>query len=199
VPGWRGEEKGYGERTENGKEFDLIICGRIVMRISMFRSVLVLGLLVIGGLAHADDKAVREILKANYARFAEAYRKNNIEAVSSFLTPDYTSTQSNGQKLTREATIKALRQQRASLSGATIENKIDKLTVKGSQAIAIVHARMSGTIADPQGKRHTLVAIAVSTDTWIKTASGWKIKSDVAQQETLKMDGKLMNLGGTPK
>jgi len=169
------------------------------MRTSTLRIPLVLCLLAMSCLAHADEKEVRSVLTANYARFAAAYHKQDIEAMSNFLTQDYTATQFNGQKLSRAATIAAIRQQCASMTSATMAHKIDKLTVKGSEAIVIIHARTSGTISDPQGRHHMLVAVGVSKDTWAKTGSGWKIKSEVTQKATVTMDGKPLDVGGKGK
>lgn len=166
------------------------------MRASTLRVPIVLCLLTVSSLAHADEKAVKSILIANYAKFAAAFQKNDIEAMSNMLTQDYTTIQSDGNKIDRATVIAIFRQQRKSLLSTTMNSKIDKLTVQGSKAIVIVHIRTAGVISDAQGQHHTLVANAVSRDTWVKTGSSWKLKSNEARKATAIMDGKPMPTGG---
>lgn len=169
------------------------------MRASLLGILVFVSYCAAGSPAHADDKAVRAALTANYAKISQAFRKNNLDAVTAFLAPDYTSTQSNGHKLKRAEVVAAIGKQRAMLLSADNENTVETLIVKGTTAIAVVHARMSGIISDAQGHHHKLLVIALSRDTWVKAAGAWKIQSDVASKETILLDGKPVSPAGSRK
>jgi len=165
---------------------------------SLFRALILMSLMTISALAHADDKAVQKALTANYTKFNLAFKKNDLTVFSNMLAPDYVAIQPNGQKVGAKEMITNFTREHDSLKNPAIESKIASLTVKGNEATATVHGRLVGTMIDPRNKEaHKLLVVAQSKDTWIKRDGVWKLKTFQVIHQTVTLDGKPLNGAGS--
>ncbi len=163
---------------------------------SLSGSLALLSLLAVGSQVHADDKAIQKALIANYAKFDQAFLKNNLTAFLGMLTPDYAHVEANGQRMDRTAMIASFKSERAAIQSPVVQSKLQSLSTKDNQIVATVQEHLSGIMADPRSKEpHKLEIDATSKDTWVKQGSVWKLKLDQVITQTILVDGKP--LGGT--
>jgi len=165
---------------------------------SLFRALILVSLVTVSTLVHADDKAIQKALAANYTKFNLAFMKNDIAVFSNMLAPDYVAIQPNGQKIGPKEMIANFARQRKDLKDPKMESKIAHVTVKGNEATAAVHGRLVGTMIDPRTRGpHKLLVIAESKDTWSKRDGVWKLKTFQVIHQTVSLDGKpLSGTGG---
>lgn len=129
------------------------------------------------GPGRAEDAAVRGQIEAQMARFQKAFRNKELAAMRSITTPDFTMKSPDGTVSSRkeaESVIAAEMKSIRSIKEWTL--KIERLTVKGNVATAIVSERMVAQVANPLGKDRLSVANARMRETWIKTSAGWRYK-----------------------
>ena len=151
----------------------------------------VLGLAALGaalGPARADERAVRRELEAKYAFSARAHTAPSIAGMVRFLredtTPDFVfkgprRTHTRQQEL---ATYQPVRQGKEPWAPAReFRTHLDRLTLHGVTAIAVVTDRAKSIVRDPRitgdpaGKPHVLAMERTNRDLWIKTRAGWKL------------------------
>jgi hypothetical protein len=136
----------------------------------------------------ADGPAVKRALEFQYARWARAHTAKDIAALRRFLledtTPDFVfkgprRTHTRQQEL---ETYQPVREGKEPwVPAREYRTRIDRLTVRGDEAIALVtdHAvsvvRDPKITADPAHEPHTLTMERTNRDTWVKTATGWKL------------------------
>jgi len=167
---------------------------------SLFRALILVSLVMVSALVHADDKAIQKALAANYTKFNLAFKKNDLAVFSNMLAPDYAAIQPNGQKIGAKEMIANFTRQRNDLKDPTLESKIASVTVKGNEATAAVHGRLVGTMFDPRTKAsHKLLVIAQSKDTWIKKDGVWKLKTFQVIHQTVTLDGKPLSGVGSAR
>lgn len=75
-------------------------------------------------------------------------------------------------------------------------NRIEKLTVTGKTAKALVTGLYKIEIITPDKKLHVVSGISRTMDTWVKVGSEWKIREIRVLGETVTMDGKPLPTGG---
>ena len=158
------------------------------------RVLVLMSLLNVSCLVHADDKAIQKELAASYTKFNQAFKKNDFAVFANMLAPGYAAIQPNGQKIGAAEMIANFTRERKSLQNPEIASKIESIAVKGNVAIASVHGRLVGTMSDPRSKElHKLLVIAESKDTWIKGDGVWKLKSFQVIHQTVTLDGKALS------
>jgi len=167
---------------------------------SLFRALILVSLVTVCTLVHADDKAIQKALAANYTKFNIAFMKKDIAVFSNMLAPDYVAIQPNGQKMGPKEMIANFERQRKDLKDPKMESKIARVTVKGNEATAAVHGRLVGTMTDPHTRApHKLVVIAESQDTWSKRDGVWKLKTFHVIRQTVSLDGKPLSGAGSAR
>lgn len=141
-------------------------------------------------------KAVRKTLDSNYKAFTKDFQKRDSKAMLAMMTDDYTVTQPGGQTLTKQQIGDAMETQMKMTSNATWIRKITSLKLDGKKAIAQVQGNFHGTITGPDSKPHDFKLDAVTTDTWVKTSSGYKLQKSVVLKNNVAVDGKPMHQPG---
>lgn len=122
------------------------------------------------------SKPVRQALEAQYAKIAEAQKKENIEALRATRTPDFTVDMPNGEKWDLETSLgysKAGFEQVQSTE--KLSNTIETLDVHGNEAVAVVHQLWS-RMQMKAGKPRHVETESIQTETWVNTSDGWKLK-----------------------
>ena len=126
-----------------------------------------------------DEHAVRKELEAKYAKVAEAYKNKDIKAFMENKTPDFTARSLNGRVATRQQVENGVKQRMDRIVRLNyLKIEIKQLTVTGDEAVAITTQEFSRVVADGQGQERTVVSEGTThRDRWVKTESGWMLKS----------------------
>ncbi len=174
--------------------------------------VLLLGAVAIWALlprAHADRKAVRQELEAQYARWARAHTARDITALQRFMeeetTPDFIFKGPRRTHTRKEEleTYRPVREGKEPWAPArAYRTTVDRLTVHGSEALAVVTDRAVSVVRDPKitgdptGKRHVLTMERSNRDVWVKTPSGWKLQKRAVLSGKQSLDRRPLPGGG---
>lgn len=122
------------------------------------------------------SKPVRRALEAQYAKIAEAQRNNDIEALRSLRTLDFTVKLPNGETWDLETSLNYSRRGFEQVqSNISISNTIESLTVNKNEAVAVVHQQWS-RMQMKGGKLRRVDTSSVQRETWVNTSDGWKLK-----------------------
>ncbi len=122
------------------------------------------------------SKPVRRALEAQYAKIAEAQKNEDIDALRSLRTSDFTAKMPNGETWDLETSLNYSKrgfEQVQSIS--SISNTIESLNVNGNEAVAVVHQQWS-RMQTMKGKLRRVETSAVQRETWVNTPDGWKLK-----------------------
>src|SRR5262245_7618630 len=157
-------------------------------------------------------KPIRRELEAVFEQRMKAGEDLNFDAQMALISPDYTATLANGTTWKYEQIrdhIRRLYEQTVRTDNYTnvknkrnreCEIKIEELTVRGNEAI--IEARQYC----PRKQRlrdvniHDVYTSVLQTETWVKTAGGWKLKRVENERDiVIEVDGKPANPDGTPK
>lgn len=156
----------------------------------------ILGMLCVlgAGSALAQDTAkVKKELEAMNAKAIAAIKKKDAATLIGLLTPDFTFQGTKGEKMTRAQYEQTVKQQFTVVKEVKAASaKVGAVTVKGNTAVAQLSSQLTLTVADPQGKLHTIMQSSTSEDTMVKTAQGWKLKKTVEKTTSTTMDGLKM-------
>ncbi len=142
--------------------------------------------------ANAEDAAVKKAIAGQYAKITQGYKTKTLKTILEVTTSDFTIKTQTGQIVTRQQLEAAFSQQMSFLQKVTESSfKINKLTVKGSEATLEVKSTLSGIVADLQqkGKTHALDSVTDYRDVWITAGGVWKRKRSEILKTTLKVDG----------
>ncbi len=130
------------------------------------------GKIVIGN----KSKPVRRALEAQYALIAEAQKTEDIDALRSLRTPDFTAKMPNGETWDLETSLNYSRRGFEQIQSIiSISNTIQSLDVKGDTAVAVVNQQWS-RMQIMKGKLRLVETSAVQRETWVNTPNGWKLK-----------------------
>ena len=106
---------------------------------------------------------------------------------------DYTQTTKKGERLTLDGIKQAV--PRILLAAQKIIDKttIQKFSMKGNKAVAIVLRHTDLSIMNPQTQKPVkMIVDAVTVDTWVKAGKNWKLKLSQGKSEKQTLDGKPM-------
>ena len=122
------------------------------------------------------SKPVRRALEEMYAKIAAAQRNEDIEALRATRTPDFSVDLPNGQRWDLDTSLNYSRAGFQQVeSNISISNTIESLDVHEDVAVAVVHQRWS-RMQMKAGKVRRVDTEAIQTETWVKTADGWRLK-----------------------
>lgn len=148
----------------------------------------------------ADNRAVKRELEIIYDRSARAHTAKSIAGMERFLREDTTPEfvfQGPRRTHTRQQELETYQPVRQGkepwVPAREFRTRIDRLTVHGDEAIAVVTDRAVSVVrnpkitGDPTGKPHVLTMERTNRDTWIKTSTGWKLnrREVVSGKQTL--------------
>ncbi len=151
----------------------------------------------------ADQAAqVKKAIQAAIDKANAAIVKKDIKGAMASMTPDYVSIDKKGKQSSLAEEKQTLSMVLATAKNLKVRSVIQKLTLKGKDAIAVVtdHAEMN--LQSPRGSQTVhLVVDSTSEETWIKSARGWLRKRSKTLTEKATMDGQPVpeNLGEMDK
>lgn len=158
-----------------------------------------------GGVTIIKDKTkpIRRELEAVFEQRLKAGRDKDFDAQMALISPDYTATFANGTIWKYEQIrdhIRRLSEQTVKTEEITCGIKIEELTIRGNEAIIEARQYCPRKQRLRDGKIHDVYTSVLQTETWGKTATGWKLKSvENERDQVIEVDGKPANPDGTPK
>jgi hypothetical protein len=133
-----------------------------------------LALLAVVGITaavQADEKAVRKELQTAYNTLAKADMKGDSKTYIALLTSDFKQKYPGGKWDSRES-IENEFSLRSRNEKITASFNIGKLTLNGTQAVAMVSEKKSYSEDNPASN----YILTVWRATWNKTAQGWRLR-----------------------
>jgi hypothetical protein len=140
--------------------------------------------------SRADDAEVRKALQANYDKISAAFRAHKSEVMDSLLTPDATLTTPNHATWKRDRIVTDFKKQSSMMKDATWQRTVTAVKIHGNEAVATVKGKFHGTFPGEGGKSHVFDLDSLTTDTWVRIGSAWKLKNANTTSLKPKIDGK---------
>ncbi len=134
-------------------------------------------------------------LQTVFAARIEAYAKKDYDTLVSQISPDFSAALPNGQTLNYEQIKTYMRRNLERFisiesQSITIENAM----VNGNEAVIDARQTVSRTQKFADGSVHNVATSVLQQETWVKTATGWKLKSVGSEREqSTLVDGKPLN------
>jgi len=155
----------------------------------MFPDLVAIAMLSGAGICAQD---VRGELQAMYAKQDGAIRARDFEGFVATLDSGYVVRLRNGQTLSRaEVERHVRRNMELTVEVRSVSTTIDSVRVEGNRAVAIVTHEANQVIKDQEGQPHTFENQVVHRETWVKGATGWRIRLlEELRQIYLRRDGK---------
>jgi ketosteroid isomerase-like protein len=138
---------------------------------------------------HSEEHAsARAELEELYGKTAEAVKKKDVDSIVSYLADGATSEGLTGKVYTRQEWVADMRRDFSKVEYFNdAEYKIEKLTLKGDQAIVYLIEHFSGTLsktADYPSK--PFVTTMLARDVLQRTHGGWKVKHSETISDGIK-------------
>lgn len=138
----------------------------------------------------ADDATVRKQIKAQMARFQDAFRRKDLAALRAIATPDFTMKSKNGVVSSRrEAEAAMAADMKAIIEITSWTLKINAIKVKGDVANLVVDERMTAKLASGLSGRRVSVSRLRMKETWVKMPNGWRYKKAEALESANGPEG----------
>ena len=148
--------------------------------------------MLVGPVSAPDSRveSARAEIGSQYARRASAVLKHEIRGVLDILAPGFSLRYLTGQKAARKSWEQGLRAALMELAAAgprardaggewknpaRVRTVIQTIAMKGDRAVVTAVTTTTNTARDPGGLSHQATLEETSTDTWAKTALGWRL------------------------
>ncbi len=136
-------------------------------------------------------KPLRREFEAIYAEGVQNLKNNNVEAMLAKISPDFIALLPDGQTMNYEAIksyIERGAQQFVEISDLRIT--LESLTAKGDEVMVEARQYFSRKQRLRDGKIHEVFSSVLQSETWVKTADGWKKKKvENLREQALTVDG----------
>ena len=157
--------------------------GRICKGIALALALLFTGA---SGIGHADDAELNKTLLGVYANMVKAFKAKDLKALMAPLTPDVSVKLPDGKTWGKTELEKEYKQEFTETKEVKEWNTvITKLVVKGNTATATVKSKVV-LVVTINGRNATIQNDQEGVDTWVKTPSGWKLKSEAVTKSQNK-------------
>jgi ketosteroid isomerase-like protein len=152
---------------------------------------LIFAALLLANSVWAATDTNRTALADIYKTLSKALKEKDIDKITSYETEDYTSKSLSGETKNREQTNENLKQGFSIFKKiSSFDEEILEAKFENDTATVVVSEKMTATLADPEGKEHTLNGLTKSRDLWVKKGGQWKIKSSEMTEDKSTLDGK---------
>ncbi|RYG49391.1 nuclear transport factor 2 family protein [bacterium] len=163
---------------------------------SFMRSVALLALLL-PVFAPAQTSDPKAFFEDTYKKLSDYTLKKDMTAMEKQLkaicAPDFAFYSSGGKKQNGKQLISSMKLQMKQVGKITKStSKLDKIVIKGDQAVLTVSSQYAMDIPMGGDKPGKLVGSNVTFDTWINTPKGWKLKEIKTGKETATLNGKAL-------
>ena len=140
----------------------------------------------------AETKStIQPIIQTSYDRINAAFVRKDIKAATAYFTPDYTSINEKGetQTLAEFRTHYDNLFTRFNISLTSNKTTIKSLTIKPEGIDVAISQRTEGTIAG----FNKIIINQTSTNTWLKTPQGWRLKQSKILTNKTTFNGKTFD------
>jgi hypothetical protein len=153
---------------------------------------LTLGFVALVSYAQADS--LKSQVAASNAKITNAMKKKDFATLSKVMkaavTKDFVYVE-DGRSQNFDQMFANMKMGLGSLKKITVcEAKSLSLKQMGNRASGSTRHRLGGSNMGPDKKEHTLVFSGVSTDSYVKQGSMWKLSKMVWKTQSMTMDGK---------
>lgn len=143
--------------------------------------------------AFAGDKGARKEIEAQYRLYAQALINKDVPTMFTIMTADGSFWEGpKGPTNTRSGLEKMMRGMLKTTTFEHVNPRIRRFRVDQNTATVDISNLQTGKMAGKGGVIHTFEYLSKSTDTWVKTPKGWRLKLITATGEYMKQDGKLI-------
>jgi len=141
--------------------------------------------------AAADEAKARRELEAEHARLMRAYRSKDVHAIVAACAPGFAYKTESGKVLTARDAERAIRDDMAKAGSIiTADSTIQNLTLKGTTAVVVTRTRITAMVTGRDGRRHSAGTVGSARETWVRTPSGWRVKSYEELSSIRLLDGR---------
>jgi Domain of unknown function (DUF4440) len=147
-----------------------------------------------GGVTTIKDKTkpLRREFEAIYAEGVQAIKNNDVEGMIAKISPDFTAILPDGRVWNYEVIKSYIRrgsQQFVEIGDLKIT--VESLTARGNEVIVEARQYFPRKQRLRDGKIHDVFSSVLQTETWVKTAEGWKKRRVENEREQIfTVDGK---------
>jgi ketosteroid isomerase-like protein len=142
--------------------------------------------------ALAETKStVQPIIQTSYNNINAAFISKDIKRATAYFTPDYASISPKGERQNLEEFRTHYNNLFTRFNISLTSNKatIKKIAVDADGIDVQIEQRTEGTIA----KINKLAIYQTSTDRWMKTPQGWRLKQSKIETSQTTFNGKTFN------
>ena len=146
-----------------------------------------------GGVTKVKDKTkpLRREFEAIYAEGVENLKSHNVEAMLARISPDFIAVLPDGRTMNYEAIENYIRrgaEQFVEIGDLRIS--LESLTAKGDEVIVEARQAFARKQRLRDGVVHEVYSSVLQTETWVKTAAGWKKRRvEHEREQVLTVDG----------
>jgi hypothetical protein len=158
-------------------------------------------LLCAGAFAQHAPKAkgdARATFVAIYQRAEQMFHKKDVKGLYAGMTADFTET-IMGRKLNKEESMKSLQQLMGMFQTLNCKFTLKSAEMKGATTVTKDSVHISGPSSQTDPKTHKRTKIDATRDetfTWVKLGGRWMLKSIVATNQKIMLNGKAMPMTG---
>ncbi len=143
--------------------------------------------------AFAETKStIQPIIQTNYNNINAAFIRKDIKLATTYFTTDYVRIDPKGDRQTLEEFRTHYKDLFARFNIDLTSNKatIKKISIDTDGTIDVaIEQRTEGTIA----KFNKIAIYQTSTDRWMKTPQGWRLKQSKIETDRTTFNGKIFN------
>ncbi len=134
-------------------------------------------------------------LQTVFAARMQAYAKKDYETLVSHISPDFSAALPNGQTINYEQIKTFMRRNLERFVSVESQSiAIENAMVNGNEAVIDARQTVSRTQKFADGSVHNVTTSVLQEETWVKTTTGWKLKSVGSEREqSTIVDGKPLN------
>jgi ketosteroid isomerase-like protein len=141
----------------------------------------------------SGDSGAAQELRNIYAQRAQWVQSRNVASLLAQMTPDYTVRLRDGQSMN----LQDIRERwtfyydKVLIRHIHFINDVQTVQQRGDTAFVAVEQKDRRMQNGPEGKPMEVEADVIHTETWVRTANGWKLRlTDEGRQTKFVIDGK---------
>lgn len=143
--------------------------------------------------AQAQGTSAKAYFQSRYDALAQATKSRNPDRIRPFLTRDYLNVDATGRRLTGDQMMVELQRVPAD-SSANAKTTVMQVDMAGKVARVQTQFSTSFKQTGQDRRQHTVGVTQQSTDTWVQVGQDWLIKSAIAGETAMTLDGRPVPL-----
>ena len=136
-----------------------------------------------------DDEAIKKEFQTMYDKAAMVFQSRSADAYASKLAPGFKNISLLGKEQTADEWMTALKAQLTAFKPANASILLRSLTVKDTEATAVIQSKYDGILTDDEGKENKYSSNHYLRHVWVKADGGWKLKTQALLMEENRKNG----------